>query len=246
VRVRHPGERKSIARSATRALDILEYFGEVRRPVRAVEIARNFGMQASTTDQLLKTMVDSAHLVFDGQMKTYSPSPRLAGFTGWMLELFGTDQHLRSLLLDVEERTHTFVTLTTPHDLFMQVLDIAIPAGHHSERGTRVAMFGSSVGSVYLSTLNDRDVARLASRARVSKDLLPAVLDQVGQVRRDGFADGPTGPGLMWAMAMPIPARKQTLPLVLGLAGAAEHVKSSVCSLRTVMSDAIARWVVTE
>lgn len=243
VRVRYPSERRSLARSATRALDILEYFGQVRRPVRAFEIARFFDMRASSTDQLLKTMVDSAHLVFDGQTKTYSPSPRLAGFTGWMVELFGTDQRLRDLLHDVMERTQAFVTLSTPHDLFMQVLDVALPPDHQAERGTRIAVFGSSVGSVYLSTLEHREVVRLARRARVSKDLLPIVLDQVAQVRRDGFADGPIGPGEMWATAMPLPARDQTLPLVLGVAGAAERVRSQVDSFRAIMTDAIARWI---
>lgn len=243
VRVRRPGERKSLARSATRALDILEYFGEVRRPVRAVEIARFFDMRASSTDQLLKTMVDSAHLVFDGKSKTYLPSPRLAGFTGWMTEMFGTDQRLRRLLDDVEERTHAFVTLSTPHDLFMQVLDVAMPPDLAAERGTRIAVFGSSVGSAYLSTLNDQEVARLAKRARVSKALLPMVMEQVEQVRRDGFADGPITPSGMWATAMPLPASSHTLPLVLGVAGAADLVRNRVEAFTAIMGAAIDKWI---
>ena len=83
VRVKRPSERRSLSRSATRALDVLEFFGEARRPLRAVEISRVLGMHPSTTNQLLKTMVDSAHLVFDAHSKTYLPSPRLARFSTW-------------------------------------------------------------------------------------------------------------------------------------------------------------------
>ena len=70
---------------------MLEYFGEARRPLRAVEIAKALELHASTTDQLLKTMVDSAHLVFDARSKTYAPSHRLAGFGAWVVESYGAE-----------------------------------------------------------------------------------------------------------------------------------------------------------
>lgn len=46
MRVKRPSERRSLSRSATRALDVLEYFGEARRPLRAVEISKALGLQA--------------------------------------------------------------------------------------------------------------------------------------------------------------------------------------------------------
>ena len=55
MRVMRAGDRRSLSRSATRALDVLEYFGQVRRPLRAVEIARQFSLHPSTVNQLLKT-----------------------------------------------------------------------------------------------------------------------------------------------------------------------------------------------
>ncbi len=61
--IQHPGGKRNLSKSATRALDILEYFAMVGRPLRAREIAQAFDFHASSTDQLLKTMVDSAYLI---------------------------------------------------------------------------------------------------------------------------------------------------------------------------------------
>ena len=83
---RRPGDRRSLSRSATRALDVLELFGQERRSLRAIEIAKALGLHPSTANQLLKTMVDSAHLTFDAVAKSYLPSPRLGRFGGWMTE----------------------------------------------------------------------------------------------------------------------------------------------------------------
>jgi DNA-binding IclR family transcriptional regulator len=224
-------------------LDILEFFGEVRRPLRAVEISRMLGMRPSTTDQLLKTMVDSSHLVFDARMKTYRPSPRLAGFSSWMVDTFGTDQHLRNLLQDVQERGGVTVTLTTPNDLFMQVLDLAVPDAEQAERGTRISVFGSSVGSAYLSTLEDEGIRRLADRARVREEEMPKILEDVARIRRAGYADGPTGTGEIWSIAMPLPRGNQALPMVLGVAGPVARVKQDCQMLRKIMVQAIDRWI---
>ena len=98
VQVRRPGERRSLSRSATRALDVLELFGEMRRPLRAIEMSKALGLHPSSINQLLKTMVESAHLTFDAHLKTYLPSPRLAQFSAWMLASCGGDEQFRDLL----------------------------------------------------------------------------------------------------------------------------------------------------
>ena len=169
IHVRRPSERRSQSRSATRALDVLEYFGEQRRPLRAVEISRVLEMHPSTTNQLLKTMVDSAHLVFDARSKTYLPSPRLAEFSAWIIETYGAGGRLKDLIRDVQAQTGVVVTVTTPNDLFMQIIDLATPPDQTSERGLQISLFGSAIGSAYLSMLDDGEVLRLADRARIPK-----------------------------------------------------------------------------
>jgi DNA-binding IclR family transcriptional regulator len=244
VRVLRPGERRSISRSATRALDVLEYFGEARRPLRAIDIARALGLHASTTDQLLKTMVGSAHLVFDARAKTYAPSHRLAGFTAWMAAAQGVPEGLHELLAAVQAATGEVVTLSAPNDLFMQVLEHAGigPTGKAAERGLRISVFGSAIGAAYLSTLAEAEIRRLAVRGRLPLSEQTEVLRSVAQIRTSGFAEGPSGDGSIWSIATPLP-RSNAAPVVLGMAGPAARVKAERTRLQACIQAAIATWV---
>jgi DNA-binding IclR family transcriptional regulator len=242
VKVRRPGERRSLSRSATRALDVLELFGEVRRPLRAVEIARDLEIHASTANQLLKTMVGSAHLVFDARDKTYLPSPRLVGFGSWIVELYGASGRLHELVAELQVRTRMVATVSVPNDLDMQVIDLAVPEGQGGERGLRISLFGSAVGSACLAMLGDDEITRLAHRARIPPVQVPAVFAEVAQLRAHGYADGPLEGSPYWSLAMPLPVRGWQLPSVLGLAGPADQVRSQVDDLSQVMREVIAWW----
>lgn len=247
VRVKRPSERRSLSRSATRALEVLELFGEARRPLRAVEIARALGLHASTADQLLKTMVDSAHLVFDARAKTYAPSHRLARFSAWIVESYGMEARLRALVAEVQSATGEIVTLTTPNDLFMQIVDLAglSPSGQPTERGLRVSVFGSAVGAAYLSTLPDEEIARLAARARLPAAEQAEVSASVARIRQDGFAEGPSIDGTTWSLATPLPAQGLA-PMVLGVAGLAEQVRAESPRLQAVIRAAVNRWTAAQ
>jgi DNA-binding IclR family transcriptional regulator len=242
VRVKRPGDRRSLSRSATRALDVLELFGVTRRPLRAVDVSKALGTHASTTNQLLKTMLDSGHLVFDARSKTYLPSPRLADFSAWLMASYGTGGRLRHLIDEVHSITGMVVTVSTPNDLFMQLIDCEIPDGQRGERGLSVSVFGSAIGSAYLAMLDDAEVLRLADRARVPAIDIPAILGDLAQIRETGFADGATAGSDYWSMAMPLPMRELQVPIVLGLSGTATDVRGRLGELYAIMRDAVARW----
>jgi DNA-binding IclR family transcriptional regulator len=246
VRVKRPSERRSLSRSAIRALDIMEYFGQARRPLRAIEISKVLALHPSTADQLLKTMVDSAHLLFDAQTKTYLPSPRLAGLSCWVVETYGADQRLRRLVRDVYSRTGMIVTLTTPNDLYMQILDLATPPGPQTERGLRISVFGSVIGSAYLSTLQESEIARLAERDRIPRTEMKRLLGTVREIRRDGYADGPTADEAFWSIAVPLPTDRLPVPMVLGLAGEPDRVRRDRDVLQQNLRQAITRLFANE
>jgi len=245
TRVLRASDRRSLSRSATRALDVLEYFGLMRRPLRAIEIARKLSLHPSTANQLLKTMVESAHLAFDATTKTYLPSPRLARFSGWMVETYGSDERLRGLVAQVHAATGEVVTLTTPNDLFMQVIDLAgvdlagADFTHASldsaERGLRVSIFGSVIGTAYLATLPVSEVQRLADRARIPQPEHASLLAGLARVRTKGFADGPSGEGNVWSIAAALPESCSSLPLVLGLAGLEDRIRPNLQELSRVL-----------
>jgi DNA-binding IclR family transcriptional regulator len=245
VRVKRPPGRRSVSRSATRALDILEFFGETRRPVRAIDIARALAMHPSTTNQLLKTLVESSHLIFDGRAKTYQPSPRLAGFGSWIVDSYGADLALSKVLKSVEAGTRTIVTLSAPNDLYMQILDLTGPrlGLASARRGLQVSLFGSAaIGAAYLSLLPDQEVERLTHRARLPRQQVSAVFRKVSRIRREGFASGLTQDGGFRSLAIPLPPGSAPIPLVVAIADRPERIECNQGALLHTMREAITHW----
>ncbi|MEW9855119.1 helix-turn-helix domain-containing protein [Novosphingobium sp. M1R2S20] len=243
LRVKRPHERRSLSRSATRALDVLEVFGQLRRPLRAVEIARMIDVTPSTMNQLLKTMVDSAHLLFDAQTKTYAPSPRLAAVAAWIAETYEVGGSLSSLLSDVSATSGLVATVTTPNDLFMQIIDLAGPAGAGGERGLQISLFGSAIGSAFLSTLSDAEVRRLAIRARIPESELAGILSVLEEIRQAGHAAGPTTGSPLWSLAIPLPSSVLRGRAVLGIAGPAEEIEARADFYCATLRSAVETWI---
>lgn len=242
-RVKRPSDRQSLSRSATRALDVLEAFGETRGPLRAVQIARLLGLPRSTANQLLKTMVESAHLLFDARHKTYLPSPRLARISDWIAEIYSVGDKLLDLVNDIHKKTGMVVTISTPNDLLMQVIEAASADPGVAERGLHVPLFGTAIGSAYLSTVDEKELLRLADRARIPPSALPAMLKTIEQIRATGNADGPsTAPGI-WSLAMPLPREGLCVPVVLGLAGPSETICSRLPEFSAILSGSARYWL---
>lgn len=238
-----PARRRSLSRTASRALDILEFVGEVGRPFRAVEIVRQLELHPATVNQLLKTLVASSHLIFDAQRKTYVPSPRLTGFSAWMTRNYGSPEQLHAMLTEVQAATGGDVTLTTGNDLFMQIIDAADERSSQGRRGMKVSLFGTAaIGGAYLSQLSDVQIERLIVRARVPQVETPAILAKVSRIRNEGFASGAIADGSFYSIAIPLPPDKVPVPLVLGIADVTERIVGSQTEFRGIMHDAVARW----
>ncbi|HEY3695206.1 IclR family transcriptional regulator [Phenylobacterium sp.] len=245
-RVRRPGDRRSLSRSATRALDVLELFGSVRRPLRAVDIAQALGLHASTTDQLLKTMVDSAHLVFEAGSKRYAPSPRLVRFGMWLTEGFFGDDRIRRVLEAVHDGSDEVVTLSTRNDLFMQILDTVEPRGDclTAERGLRAPLFGTAIGGACLAGLSDAEIGGLIERARIPAAEAPTLLAGVQRIRETGYAFGGISvDDANRSIAMALPTPPAGVRLVLGLAGPAKRIQPNRVQLAALMRRCIDRWI---
>ncbi len=249
VRVKRPGERRSLSRSATRALDVLEIFGQLRRPLRAVEIAHALNLPASTANQLLKTMVGSSHLMFDAVAKSYLPSPRLSRFGTWMIETYGSDDRLSKLIHHVQRETGEIVTLTTPNDLFMQLVDWhdagPVSQAASAERGLNVSIFGSATGTAYLVTLPETEVARLAERARINAEQFGTLRAELARIRDSGVADCKSGNGT-WSVAARLSWASFPAPLILGLAGPQTRIQAILPRLRELLRQAAARPAMRE
>ena len=233
-----PGGRRNLAKSATRALDLLEHFASVRRPLRATEIAHEFGWRSSSADQLLKTLVDSGYLIFDKAKKLYRPSPRLVRFGAWLsADYYGGDRLYRLLGL-VHGRSGEVVTLAVRQGTTMQIVDLLQPAFSPQvpAKGLTVPLIGSVIGSAYLAARSDhevRTIVELIDARRAGGPRTQAVLDLLQSVRSRGYASGQASDGMMmtgdgddaaWPIAIGLPPCEAGVGLVLGLSGTRDRI----------------------
>jgi DNA-binding IclR family transcriptional regulator len=237
---------KNIARSATRALDVLTYFAHVQQPARASSIADALQMPRSSTDQLLKTLVNAGYLVFFSENKTYFPSPRLHVVGDWLAKTYSREAGLSDLLDALHEETGQVVTLTMQNDCHMQIVECAgadaVAELPPAAPAYRFPLIGTAVGGALLVSKNHKEVQRIVSRARRSRAAafgqrdFSELPERLISYRSAGYAwarrplpntteRGPKGE--MMSLAMPVPGRITRVPMVLGMAGPARRIMSS-------------------
>jgi len=226
---------------------VLEYFGELRRPLRAIDIVTAFDMPPSSADQLLKTLAGAGYLIFDDRTKLYRPAPRLLGFASWMNDGCFAGCDVERLIIDLRRTTGEFVSLTVQNDCEMQIVYYSATAEWEGEYVSKhlyerkVPVLGSVAGCALLSQVADCDLARIRLRTRKSALIKPyeQVVAEVRRARQNGYAAGDMTPyrnygvriDFPWAvgciaMALP-PAALGGTPAVIGIGGPWERLRSN-------------------
>jgi len=232
--------RRNSAKSAARALDVLEYFGTQARPVRAGEIARVFALSPSTTDQLLKTLVDCAYLTFNPRTKLYFPSVRLLGFAG-MLSNYYDGERLSRLLTELRDEIGEEVWLLTLCDTRIQIVK---GSGGDEYTGQKYAI-DSIPGSVLLAQCSDADIWQIINRAiryrKCAPERAETLIRSSLAARNAGYADGDSLMRDWWNLTVPVPHRSGDVPIALSVAGDVDRVRTNATELLKIMRAGIAR-----
>ena len=85
----------STVKSASRAIEILEFFMRARQPCAMSEIGLALGYPPSSTTVLLKTLVGLGYLNFDRRTRVYFPTPKVTSLGDWIPKsLFGVSEAL--------------------------------------------------------------------------------------------------------------------------------------------------------
>ncbi len=233
--IRHPGERKNMSKSAVRALDVLEYFSVVRRPLRATDIANALDLHSSSADQLLKSMVDAAYLLIDSDGKLYRPSPRLMPFANWLAESYFGEDALSKMVTSLAARTGQIVTLAAPQGSWLQLVDVAAPPGFDGlvRKGSRVSAIGSTLGAAFLAAHPDREIERWIDRMPEARHIDAAARAELTQsinaTRDRGFACGLAE--RLFSIALALPRPSSGVQLVMGLAGEVDYMEPRMADL---------------
>lgn len=250
LNIQHPGGKRNLSKSATRALDILEYFAMVGRPLRAREISEALDFQASSTDQLLKTMVDSAYLIFDAGDKLYYPSPRLVNFGSWLAANYFGENRIYRLMRSVQEETGDIVTLCIRHGPAMQIVDFIEPIARAGSvtKGSRVSITGSVIGTAFLSLHAEKEVIRIieqvagATDEKITVPELKTLLERVNEARSRGYVSGPAmTTEAPWALAVPLPQPASGMKMILGMAGEKASFRAREAELVAIIGKHIQR-----
>ncbi len=250
ARVREPGEIGQTAKSATRALDIVELLAREGRPLRAIEIAAALELSPSSAHQLLKTMADSAWLLFDPFTKRYHGSPRAARLGG----LWFDQAAIARIAGTVHDALGLRLVICAAQGASIQIVDMFDPPAIGRRRagpgrdtlGVRVPIFGTTTGAAWLSAQSDPTVLATARLCR--RELGPLaddpdrILDLVRRVREQGHAfGGISADGAIRAVSIPLPPNRDGIVLVASITAAAEVMEERQAEIAGVLREAIHR-----
>ena len=219
-------------KSATRAIEILEYFRHVRERRAMSEIALALGYPQSSATVLLKTLVSMGYLNFDRRERVYFPTQKVTSLGDWIPRaLFGSSRILNALR-DVHAATGEGVGISTTNDVYLQYvqnMDSIHPLRFVIPEGTLRPLTQSGIGWTLMSTLPDDKIDNLVRRANIASEksmrvTVQSILERVRDIRAKGYClsqDMPFVGGATLSMLLPVKIQNQ--PAVLFLGGAKER-----------------------
>lgn len=235
-----PGVRRNLSRTATRALDVLDFMASHSRALRAIEIANGLNLSPSSLNQLLKSMADSGYIVFDPRLKVYYPSPRLSRLASWLDGIYYGQDVLQRELERLFRASGALVMISTRTGSFVQIVQSLAPAGwsHPVESGTKLLLVESTLGKALLVTATELEVLELCREIGLDAGRRTALLSELQQIRATGYLLGSfTEANAVATIAMPMPAPHCGLPLVVSLSNRSAAVQERKNLYRTLLHD---------
>jgi DNA-binding IclR family transcriptional regulator len=253
--VRPPGRVYNMAKSAVRALEIVEFIARSAEPIRGVDISRALSISPSSTHQILKSLMDWGYLLFDVESKCYHLSPRVTGLGACFSANYFGPGVLNELLNALQEASGRTISLVASQGSFMQVIECVGPKLHlpptassppveSDPVGWQLPYFGSSAGAAWLSAQTDAVVLKVFQRSRRELGKLARneaqVLETLRRVRRQGYAySGALLEGGSWSVAAPLPPAANGVVLVLGVSIGSEENEQEAAHLGAVINRCI-------
>jgi DNA-binding IclR family transcriptional regulator len=238
----------SVVKSAKRVLEIFEYFSEQRRPLKAVDFIGTLGYPQSSTAALLQTLTALGYLQYDRYARVYSPTLRIAMFSGWLQHKMLSQSALHKMLEDIHAETQSTVVLGMRNEIHAQYIYLVQPAPNHPDYvrpGTLRPICSSAVGRALLAARPNSEILRLLHRANAEVEdaelrFTPAdFISCIDRVREQGYALT-TKPGAHFAgvMAMGLPAPASQPAMAVGIATSSDCNVSHIHRMREILIDA--------
>ncbi|MBN9567243.1 IclR family transcriptional regulator [Parvibaculum sp.] len=238
-------------KSATRVLEIFEYFDEVRRPVTIQDVAQALSYPHSSTAALLKSLVSLGYLEHDDQGRTFFPSIRISLLGNWVEAEALPIRNVRRLMRRLSADTGCTIILAArlgDHAQYIKVIQGTSPIRFHVKPSTRRMLAFSTIGRVLLSELPLPEARRLIQDALAAMPERRAstqeIEDELQRIRKRGFAlySDLVTPGATM-LAMPIPTGPSGRPVAIGIAAPKEYFRSRKQTFTELLKNAIAEHI---
>jgi DNA-binding IclR family transcriptional regulator len=187
---------KKAVKSAQRVLEVLEYMSDDCRSVKVMDLSRALGYPQSSTSELLSSLVHLGYLRLDRANRTFHPTARIAAL-GRMVrpELFG-----KGTLVELLEAVNRQMECPVLVAMFNQTtLELVCARGFDRplSRLVRPNPLRSSMGKVLLAEWSEQRIRALIHRLSAEEHqgepvLASAFMDQIAQVRAQGYATTPS------------------------------------------------------
>lgn len=244
----------SLVKSGARVLEIFEFFYRAQRPARGVEIAEALNLPKSSSNGLLKMLVEAGYLTFNDRRKTYFPSFRIVRFGNWLASFYFGGNLVLDLMSDLQHRTGECVALTVQNDRYMQFLAMLPAPGLTKvfQEGMKTPLIGSASGGALLTTMADQyviDITRRCSRVKLAAKRereCQFVLGKVRQFRKQGYAVSyrPVVPDTR-TVAIALPPGAGNVTMVLSLGGPSSHLETHEGEIAAIMHARTAHYLNT-
>lgn len=238
-------------KSATRVLEIFEYFDEVRRPVTIQDVAQALSYPHSSTAALLKSLVSLGYLEHDDRGRTFFPSIRISLLGNWVEAEALPIRNVQRLMRRLSADTGCTIILAArlgDHAQYIKVIQGTSPIRFHVKPSTRRMLAFSTIGRVLLSELPMLEARHLIQDALAAMPERRAstqeIEDELQRIRKRGFAlySDLVTPGATM-LAMPIPTGPSGRPVAIGIAAPKEYFRSRKQTFAELLKNAIAEHI---
>lgn len=220
-------------KAADTTLHILETVAFARDPLGVTQIASEVGIAKGAVFKHLHTLTERGYLVQDPMSTRYKLGPK-----AWLISKLAPSLNdiaalAAPLMREARARTGLAVVLSTPTPKSAFVL-ATFPGNKSIEIGVRpgseLELHASAQGKIFLAygpksmtdNMAKRNLPALTKRTITSFN---ALLDQIGEVRRKGYAAAPEESLLgVNAIAAPIYDYQENLIGSVGLVGSIQHL----------------------
>lgn len=241
---------RSVVKSASRTLQVLELFSEYRRPLRLHEICVKLECPQSSATHLMKSLLRLGYVNYNRATRTYLPTNKVASLGNWLTSVAFGQSRFHDLACKVQEATDETVAITTQNDLFIQYIIIKSPEHEYKmspQEGKMRLLTGSTSGIAMMSRMSDRQIDMICRNINYYENDVAHrvdfddVMHELRWTRHVGYcyrADAPM-PGIA-SLAFPLDETLHGIPLSLGIGGYKDRLAPRKSELLAIARGAIA------